>query len=667
VADLSNLGGLFVTLGAKTEQLQRDLDKAQQKLQDTETSMRSVINSAAKLGIAAVAAGAAIVTGLVASGLEAIDNQYELARSMDATIDGLRALQLAAKDAGVEEEALAQAARALNARLGEAQRQGGEARDVLRALGLSAAELSRMDVDKRFAAIADRVRELGLSSAQTGDVLRTLGIRSLQMVEFMQSGGDAVRGARLEIEEFGLSISEVDAAKVEAAKEALERVGLVLESVRNELTIALAPILEELATRFNNLVKANGGFAESLQSVIAGGIRGFGKMADTARGLHVVLKGAELIGVGFGSAMLTVFDLVIQGFVGLDNAIAKGTNSMIEQLNKLPGVDILPVELTDPESGFAGALRRMADESRDRVGAIRAELHELAMTPMPSENIEEFFTAVQARAEEAAQATVAARNEIAAGAGAEDFAVEEDPTFERLKQRQAEQLAAMKEFAMTELELEMKAHMDRLAALENAIVAEQLTEAEANKISEAIEQAHQDELTRIIEEGALTRDTFEAANLKQRVALVSRELANITGGVAQHSRAMFELNKAAGIANAIIATHQGAAEALKLGPIIGPALAAAQIAAGFAQVNAIRSQSFGGKGGAAPSLAGGTPASPVTPVSGAVPGSPGGGAPRQSIFVEGLGEDQLFSGKTVRALLKRLQEAADDGATLVFE
>lgn len=75
--------------------------------------------------------------------------------------------------------------------------------------------------------------------------------------------------------------------------------------------------------------------------------------------------------------------------------------------------------------------------------------------------------------------------------------------------------------------------------------------------------------------------------------------AKMTAGIAMHNKAAFEVNKAAGIASAIIDTYQGVAGVLKdfPGPL-GWAMAAAQAAMGFAQVSAIEGTSFGGGGGA---------------------------------------------------------------------
>lgn len=89
------------------------------------------------------------------------------------------------------------------------------------------------------------------------------------------------------------------------------------------------------------------------------------------------------------------------------------------------------------------------------------------------------------------------------------------------------------------------------------------------------------------------------------VAIMTNAFAEISSAGAQQSKAMFELNKAAATANAIVSTYEGAAKAIGQGGIYGAVLAAVVIAAGLAQVAAIQSTSFtGASGSASPSSAG---------------------------------------------------------------
>lgn len=139
-----------------------------------------------------------------------------------------------------------------------------------------------------------------------------------------------------------------------------------------------------------------------------------------------------------------------------------------------------------------------------------------------------------------------------------------------------------------------------------------------------------------------------------------------------HSRAAFEVGKAAAISETVINTYKSATAsyaAMAGIPVVGPALgaiaAAGAIAAGLAQVSAIRSTSFGGAGagggsfgGASSTLSGGN-ATPNFPVSQA-PSAPPAGV----IVSINIGDAGIFSASAVRGLIEQINEQVRLGATI---
>lgn len=161
----------------------------------------------------------------------------------------------------------------------------------------------------------------------------------------------------------------------------------------------------------------------------------------------------------------------------------------------------------------------------------------------------------------------------------------------------------------------------------------------------------------ILDEGAL----YYAQSWQDRAGSVADNLKDMTAGVARENRAMFEINKAASLASAVVNTAQGVTKALSAyPPPLSFVMAAAQAAAGAAQISAIARSQFGS--GVAPSQAT-TPPTPVTPVGGGQGAGAGGGG-GQLLRVEGLSADKLFSGKSVRGLVELIGETLRDGGRL---
>ena len=122
-------------------------------------------------------------------------------------------------------------------------------------------------------------------------------------------------------------------------------------------------------------------------------------------------------------------------------------------------------------------------------------------------------------------------------------------------------------------------------------------------------------MTEITRKGLNDRQRWEMMSSQEKIKTTFGMLEQITAGVAQHNRTLFEINKVAAIGNAIISTLEGAAKALEWGWPMGPIFAGLMYASGMARVAAIISTQYGSGGaGSAPSVVGTTPAPPVSPV-----------------------------------------------------
>lgn len=184
-----------------------------------------------------------------------------------------------------------------------------------------------------------------------------------------------------------------------------------------------------------------------------------------------------------------------------------------------------------------------------------------------------------------------------------------------------------------------------------------------------LELQHQAKMGDIEAIGVLTRRKFEEMNAKQRNKFVLGQAIALTQGLARHSKIAFEINKLASMAQVAIKIPEAAQNAYTWGsvfggPIGGAVAAGLAITAGIANLDAIRSQSFGG-GGGAPSLST-SAGTPVTPTA-ANPLSPAPipTAPQVPQISVNLGDDdELISKQAVRNLIKKINQELKDGANI---
>lgn len=222
---------------------------------------------------------------------------------------------------------------------------------------------------------------------------------------------------------------------------------------------------------------------------------------------------------------------------------------------------------------------------------------------------------------------------------------------------------------MTELELMDEQHaqkMQKMADFQAADAAEQAIIDQLKLEAEAQYQAKRLDL--ILGTGnkiQTMQRAFEKGNLQGALSFFAADF----GGMSQHSRKMFELTKAARLAEAamlIPSTVMKAFDAGMLaggpaGPAVGAAFAAAALATQLGNLRAIQSASFGGGGSGGSS--GGSGSAPSIPSSQGQQEQ----APLQQRFVNiGLSgsDNTMYTKDSVRELIKRLNEEVKDGAVL---
>jgi len=145
-------------------------------------------------------------------------------------------------------------------------------------------------------------------------------------------------------------------------------------------------------------------------------------------------------------------------------------------------------------------------------------------------------------------------------------------------------------------------------------------------------------------------DFGEAARKKDKAGMLSSGIAMLDIG-AKQSKKVFKLQKGLAIAQAIISTQKGIAEAWGYGPILGPAMAALVALNGFAAVKAIRAQEFSGGGSGSFSSAGGGGASLAAPAPAAPVDQGGRGV---TIYIEG----NMYANEDFRRTLVETLELA---------
>jgi hypothetical protein len=341
------IGSLRVNLGLDSAQFTRGAGRVEKPMRRMRRQFLAVSGAAAAMfgGIAA----AALV------GAQQIDETAKSARRLDASIGGFRALEIAASEAGVNLSGLTNDIQTMNRELSTIGTSGNGAR-ALDALGLSISDLEGLDADEKLAVIADQVGKLGLDAGQTTAILRDLGVRNREMALLMLQGGDAIRAARSDVEDYGLAISDVDASSIELANDRIGRLGLIGQYAGQQLAVSLVPALGALAKGLTDSLREGG----ILRAVIDGLVGNLDRLttyavvAVSVFGVRYVaaMVAARIATFSFAGSLAVVRTAIMRTGVGL---LIIGAAELVMWF----------LRLVEKAGGFGNALALLGDVARE--------------------------------------------------------------------------------------------------------------------------------------------------------------------------------------------------------------------------------------------------------------------------------------------------------------
>lgn len=611
------LGTLVVEIGAETAGFVKGINETKTGLRGVSAQARTTVNNLGKIATGAALAGTALAVHLVNNSRKTIDALAKTSDRLGIATEQLAGLRFAAEQTGVSVQTLEMALQRQTRRIAEAAQGSGEAKDALRELGLSAQALNQLAPDEQFRKIAGAMEGVANSGDRVRLAMRLFDSEGVALVNTLSLGEKGLADMQAEAERLGIALDRVQAAKVEAANDALNRASKVSEGLIQQFTVELAPILAALADEFVAMSADAGGFGNIAMEAVNGIVDVVGFLGNALRGIQVIVKGLEL---GFqGAALLATssFSAVGNTIEEIIGAAIGQINNLIEVANKLPKVKIDPIEMPEtPE--FLRVINDTRNGLLDAVEETKGELHDLMMEELPSDALDGMVERARAAMDKAAQAAVNAKQKAAGGdSGGGGLTKEQQAELEAEQAAKERRLQLLAEENAQRQDLLRERYFGEQEAQRVfwETMDEMELERQENKLisEEQFQQARLDHIRGFMQNqlgiqssGYDAIGNVAAKHWNAETALAIDALGSIVNAVAGNSKKMFEVQKALGIANTVISTYTGAAKALELGWPLGPIAAASIVANGFAKVAAIRSQSFGGGGGGGGAAGGGS-------------------------------------------------------------
>jgi hypothetical protein len=216
----------------------------------------------AKVGAAAIAATGVAMIGLTKTSLANIDTLTKQARSLGLTTAAFQKMTLVAGEAGIESGKLSSMLGLMQRNIVELQKGTKLQTEAFSKLGLSVKDLQGLSPDEQFAKIAESLDAIKDPAEKTALAMETFGRSGKDAINMLSDySAKAANAARFQ-EEFGIAVSQFDSEQIEAANDAMGRLGMIVTGVGNIIAANVAPALVALSNGFIELVGEGSRFRE---------------------------------------------------------------------------------------------------------------------------------------------------------------------------------------------------------------------------------------------------------------------------------------------------------------------------------------------------------------------------------------------------------------------
>ena len=649
----TKVADVAVRVGADIGPLQSGMRKGSRSVDDFGRKAAQTARRVAAITTAITAAATVMGGKFVRDGLKAVDAQAKLARALDTTIDGLTALQLAGDRSGVSVEAMNSSMERYTARLGEARRGTGQAVDAFRRLGIEAEDMAKLGIDEQMEELGKAFRALNLDASQSADILRDLGIRNADMSRFIREGTADLGRARDMVQKYGLSLSMVDAQKVEQANDAMQEIGLAAEGVRNALAVELSGVITEVSNVISSKFAESGReMREGIGGAVDFGVNKFADLLDGAANvIEFVESNPDLVkfgllgflvfgkkGAAIGAAIGGVFGIIEDQMRRMGITGPEAIDPIVQEIEILEGklADVQRMYIFFADTVGARPDGGTLTDLSNKATVLQADIFELKQSIEEGSDAQRELNAMFGEGAEESNRLAESTRELAEAMrrglerGDEETALLPDP------EEVAEQASEI-----TEVVKDM--HRGQLASYRMYYNARVQAAQEAADAELEIERQQKETMLR---EASL--------GFSRLTALMDTEKKN-----------QFEIGKAAAISQTVIDTYAAAQASYKalagipvVGPGLGAAAAAAAVVGGLARVRAISSRQLSTAG------AGGDPG------AGSIGSTSGRRSstqqeqeqPRQNVNLSLVGD--TFTRPSVLELIGEINEAIDNGAVI---
>jgi len=296
------IGRLSALLSINNKDFNRGLKESQTKFGRFAKGITRAVPVVAAIGTAL--AGATVALGFwVRNQVTALDVTVKFAQRLGIATGELQALQFAGKMAGVEASSLSVGLQRMTRRVAEAAQGTGEAKAAIAELGLDARKLARLPIEQQFLKISEAMEAVAGRGNQVRLAFKLFDTEGVALINLMDLSASRIAKIREFAIAVGAAITQKSSKAIADTADAMEMASIAWQGLKNNLTVALAPIIKQLSLDFadwvkdsNNLDQLMGDVASTART-IADAFERIGSVFDRIERVYDLFRGKTVFGI----------------------------------------------------------------------------------------------------------------------------------------------------------------------------------------------------------------------------------------------------------------------------------------------------------------------------------------------------------------------------------
>ena len=401
------IGELVVRIVGDASDLTRELQQAANSSDTFAVKARASLN-AVGLSLGAVGAAAAAALGvMVNAGIASATEIKNLSSVANASAAEFQAMAYAARSVGIEQDKLADILKDVNDRIGDFITTGGGPmadffERIAPRVGVTVEQFRKLNGPDALALYVSSLEKANLSQQEMTFFMEAMASDSTRLIPLLQGNAEGLRAMADEARRLGVVTSNIDIAKIEAAKNSMSNAAAVSEAFNRQLATEAAPVIEGIAEGFKAWAMEMGGFDKVARKTIDGIAMGAGFVADVFRGWQIIIQGSIALLRTLLAEATRGIDYLAKGSEGWRRDFWEGVDGLGEKLGIELDMSGAAEKAAANIESFSEAAVKAAEDSINELKAIASE-------PLPSDQLNARLEEWRANAEVAAAEIVKAR------------------------------------------------------------------------------------------------------------------------------------------------------------------------------------------------------------------------------------------------------------------